>query len=93
MLKREIVVPPEHLYPPDEWRVIEARYSEEFFERAETIFSLGNGFVGVRGTFEEGRPALSPGTFINGVSRDVADRACGGGARAGPEGPEDHQRA
>ena len=66
MLKREIVVPPEHLYPPDEWRVVEARYSEEFFERAETIFSLGNGFVGIRGTFEEGRPALSPGTFING---------------------------
>ena len=66
MLKREIVVPPEHLYPPDEWRVVEARYSEEFFERAETVFSLGNGFVGVRGTFEEGRPALSPGTFING---------------------------
>jgi alpha,alpha-trehalose phosphorylase len=66
MLKRGIVVPPEHLYPPDEWRVIEARYSEEFFERAETVFSLGNGFVGIRGTFEEGRPALSPGTFING---------------------------
>ena len=66
MLKREIVVPPEHLYPPDEWRVVEARYSEEFSGRAETIFSLGNGFVGVRGTFEEGRPALSPGTFING---------------------------
>ena len=40
--------------------------SEEFFERAETIFSLGNGFVGIRGTFDEGRPALSPGTFING---------------------------
>ena len=66
MLKREIVVPPEHLYPPDEWRVVEARYAEEFFERAETVFSLGNGFVGVRGTFEEGRPSLSPGTFING---------------------------
>jgi alpha,alpha-trehalose phosphorylase len=48
MLKREIVVPPEHLYPPDEWRVVEARYSEEFFERAETVFSLSNGFVGVR---------------------------------------------
>jgi pimeloyl-ACP methyl ester carboxylesterase len=37
------------------------------FEQAETIFSLGNAFVGVRGTFEEGRPALSPGTFINGI--------------------------
>jgi alpha,alpha-trehalose phosphorylase len=66
MLKREIVLPPEHLYPPDEWRIIEARYSDEFVDRAETVFSLGNGFVGVRGSFEEGRPALSPGTFVNG---------------------------
>src|SRR6266568_2623192 len=66
MLKRDIVLPPEHLYPPDEWRVTEARYSDEFADRAETVFSLGNGFVGVRGSFEEGRPALSPGTFVNG---------------------------
>jgi alpha,alpha-trehalose phosphorylase len=66
MLKREIVLPPEHLYPPDEWRIIEARYSDEFVDRTETVFSLGNGFVGVRGSFEEGRPALSPGTFVNG---------------------------
>jgi alpha,alpha-trehalose phosphorylase len=66
MLKREIVLPPEHLYPPDEWCVIEAQYSDEFTDRAETVFALGNGFVGVRGSFEEGRPALSPGTFVNG---------------------------
>ena len=66
MIKRDIVLPPEHLYPPDEWRVVEARYSDEFADRAETVFSLGNGFVGIRGSFEEGRPALSPGTFING---------------------------
>jgi len=66
MLKREIVPPPEHLFPPDEWRVTEARYSDEFAERTETVFSLGNGFVGIRGSFGEGRPALTPGTFING---------------------------
>jgi alpha,alpha-trehalose phosphorylase len=66
MLKREIVLPPEHIYPPDEWRVTEAQYSEDLAARAETVFSLGNGFIGVRGSFEEGRPALSPGTFING---------------------------
>ncbi len=66
MLKREIVLPPEHLFPPDEWRIIEAQYSDEFADRTETVFSLGNGFVGVRGSFEEGRPALAPGTFING---------------------------
>ena len=40
MLKREIVLPPEHLYPPDEWCVIEAQYSDEFTDRAETVQTL-----------------------------------------------------
>ena len=66
MLKRKIELPPEHLYPADEWRIVEARYSDEFVGLTETVFSLGNGFVGVRGSFEEGRPALVPGTFVNG---------------------------
>ena len=66
MLKHQIALPPEHLYPPEEWRVTEARYSDEFVDRTETVFSLGNGFVGIRGSFEEGRPALCPGTFVNG---------------------------
>ena len=66
MLKRKIMLPPEHLYPADEWRIVEARYSDEFVGLTETVFSLGNGFVGVRGSFEEGRPALVPGTFVNG---------------------------
>ena len=66
MLKRRIMLPPVHLYPADEWRIVEARYSDEFVGLTETVFSLGNGFVGVRGSFEEGRPALVPGTFVNG---------------------------
>ncbi len=66
MLKRKITLPPVHLYPADEWRIVEARYSDEFVGLTETVFSLGNGFLGVRGSFEEGRPALVPGTFVNG---------------------------
>ena len=66
MLKRGYILPPEHLYPADEWRIIETRYSDDYVARAETVFSLGNGFLGVRGTFEEGRPAVSPGTYVNG---------------------------
>jgi alpha,alpha-trehalose phosphorylase len=66
MLKHLIALPPEHLFPPEEWRVTEARYSDEYVDRTETVYSLGNGFVGVRGSFEEGRPALCPGTFVNG---------------------------
>ena len=66
MIRQEIVLPPEHIYPPDEWRIREVRFSGEYSDRAETVFSLGNGFVGTRGTFEEGRPTLEPGTYING---------------------------
>ena len=66
ILKREIVPPPEHLFPPDEWRVVEARWTPEFSDRTETAFALSNGYVGVRGALDEGRPSLDPGTFING---------------------------
>jgi alpha,alpha-trehalose phosphorylase len=66
VLKRKIELPPVHLYPADEWRIVEVRHSDEFVGLTETVFSLGNGFVGVRGSCEEGRPALVPGTFVNG---------------------------
>jgi alpha,alpha-trehalose phosphorylase len=64
--ERQIVVPPEHLFPPDEWRITEARWTPEFVARAETALALSNGYLGVRGTLEEGRPVVSPGVFING---------------------------
>jgi alpha,alpha-trehalose phosphorylase len=66
MLPREIILPPEHIYPPDEWRIVEARFDAQHQDRAETLFSLGNGFLGIRGTLEDSRPALQPGTFVNG---------------------------
>jgi alpha,alpha-trehalose phosphorylase len=66
ILKREIVPPPEHLFPPDEWRIVEARWTPEFSDRAETAFALSNGYIGVRGALDEARPSLDPGTFING---------------------------
>ncbi len=65
MLAREVVPLPEHIYPADEWRIVESRFTAEHEGRAETIFSLANGFLGVRGTFEEGRPSLFPATFVN----------------------------
>ncbi|MGE5636745.1 MAG: sugar phosphate nucleotidyltransferase [Nocardioidaceae bacterium] len=66
VLKRTIRELPEHIFPPDEWRIVEARYSDRYFHRAETIFALSNGYVGIRGTLEEGRPAGSPGAFVSG---------------------------
>ena len=40
MLKRRVQLPPEHLYPADEWRFVEARYSDEFRVPSRRIVSL-----------------------------------------------------
>ena len=32
----------------------------------ESVFAVGNGFLGLRGTPEEGVPAPDPGTIVNG---------------------------
>ena len=47
MLKRKIELPPVHLYPADEWRTVQARYSDEFV-----------GFGGARDF--EGRQSFAP---------------------------------
>ncbi len=66
MLARHVIPLPEHIYPADEWRIVESRFDPSHMARAETIFAQSNGFVGLRATPEEGRPSLSPGTFVNG---------------------------
>ncbi len=66
MLRRELVELPEHLYPREPWRLVESAWDEQYADRAETVFAVGNGYLGVRGTHDEGRPSLSPGTFLNG---------------------------
>jgi alpha,alpha-trehalose phosphorylase len=67
MIKRDVVTLPEHRFPPHEWRLIETSYSDSYLARAESLFTLSNGYLGVRGTFEEERPAVTPGTFVNGL--------------------------
>lgn len=55
----------------DEWEIIEDNFSPERNYHSETIFSVGNGFIGMRGTFEEGLEGKdglgAEGTFLNGV--------------------------
>ena len=58
-------------YRIDEWEIIEDSFDPDRNLHSETIFSVGNGFIGIRGTFEEGleddsKPG-SEGTFLNGV--------------------------
>lgn len=53
-------------FPLDEWRLVEAELSESDIGTTETLFAVGNGYIGMRGNPEEGRPAYVHGTFING---------------------------
>lgn len=52
------------------WEIVEDEFHPEEIGRRETLFALGNGYLGTRGTFEEGfttSPGLSvEGTFLNG---------------------------
>jgi alpha,alpha-trehalose phosphorylase len=66
MLHRERITAPDYVYPADEWRLIEKRFYPRFLGQMESLFALGNGYLGVRGTFDEGAPIKEAGTFING---------------------------
>ena len=66
MIRHDPVLPPDFIYPIDDWRWVERRYTPEFMAQSETTFAIGNGYLGTRGGFQEGRPSFLHGTFING---------------------------
>jgi alpha,alpha-trehalose phosphorylase len=61
---------PEHLdlarFPIDPWRLIEREYDSRDLGLTETLFAVGNGYLGLRANPEEGRDAHSHGTYVNG---------------------------
>lgn len=57
-------------FPTDSWMLKEDAIALERMTLAETLFSLGNGLIGTRGTFEEGlmdNHSSCEGTYLNGV--------------------------
>ena len=54
-------------YPVDPWRLTETQYDPNDIGPHETLFALGNGYLGLRGNNAEGRKAHEHGTFINGL--------------------------
>lgn len=66
MIRREVRLPPEYVYPAEDWKLIEKRFYPRLLAQSETLFSLSNGYLGMRGNFEERRPAFQRGTFVNG---------------------------
>ncbi len=59
------------IYPPDAWRIRETSFDPSLVARNETIFSLGNGHLGMRGNLEEGRCTGVTGTYINGFFEET----------------------
>jgi alpha,alpha-trehalose phosphorylase len=57
---------PTHRFPVDPWRLVERTYSNDDLGTTETLFALGNGYLGMRANPEEGREAHSHGTYLNG---------------------------
>ncbi len=49
-----------------EWEIREECFSPEISDKHETIFTLGNGYLGQRGTLEEETNTYCNGTYING---------------------------
>ena len=61
-------------FPIDPWRLVETRYDLDDAGVTETLFAVGNGYVGLRGNHPEGRHAHEHGTFINGFHETFAIR-------------------
>lgn len=53
-------------WPVDPWRLVEAQPDQTDLGVTETLFSVGNGYLGMRGNVAEGRDSHTHGTFING---------------------------
>ena len=53
--------------PDSEWRIVERRFAPQQLAARESLFAVGNGYLGVRGAPEEGAPAHDAGVVLNGL--------------------------
>ncbi|WP_190211769.1 glycoside hydrolase family 65 protein [Kitasatospora indigofera] len=57
----------EDSFTVDPWQVAEFGLDPDSMARAESVFALSNGHVGLRANLDEGEPHGLPGTYLNGV--------------------------
>lgn len=55
----------------ENWLVIEDSFDPTKIHHSETVFTIGNGYLGTRGAFEERYPGEMRATFLHGVFDDV----------------------
>ncbi len=49
------------------WEIVELDFSPDELLHYETLFTIGNGYLGTRGSFEEGYPGDTPVTLVHGI--------------------------
>jgi kojibiose phosphorylase len=49
------------------WLIVEDGFAAALAGTYETLFTTGNGYLGTRGSLEEGHEGALPGTFLRGV--------------------------
>jgi len=54
-------------FPVDPWRLVECDPDRVDLGVTETLFTVANGYIGMRGNPEEGRHAFEHGTYVNGL--------------------------
>jgi alpha,alpha-trehalose phosphorylase len=57
---------PRHRFPVDPWRLVETEPDPADLGLTETLFAIGNGYLGMRANPSEGRDAHTHGTYLNG---------------------------
>jgi kojibiose phosphorylase len=60
-----------HSFVYTDWSLIETQFDPNQLHHKETVFTIGNGYLGTRGSFEEGYSRALPATLIHGVYNDV----------------------
>lgn len=61
-----LTLPPVTHRPDEPWALVERGQRLQDVGAGETLFALTNGYLGLRGTMDEGRPTHAPGALING---------------------------
>ncbi|MGK2928211.1 MAG: glycoside hydrolase family 65 protein [Acidimicrobiales bacterium] len=55
-----------HRFPIDPWRLVETEPADHDRGHTESLFAIGNGYLGMRANPSEGREAHTHGTYLNG---------------------------
>jgi trehalose/maltose hydrolase-like predicted phosphorylase len=75
-------------HPDPQWTLIEEGFTLAREHEVESLFSIGNGYVGNRGSLAEGSPLSAPATFVAGVfSEDRPSSPQGQGPPPGQSEP------